>query len=51
LAVEKGTKFRFALASRSKDLVEKTASLLKEALVNFGVGAKTFSGYGYFILK
>jgi len=52
LAIEKGTKFKFALASRSEDLVEKTASLLKEALVNFGIGAKSSSGYGYFkILK
>ena len=48
LAVEKGTKFRFTLASRNKELVEKAKRLLKEALENLGVGAKTSTGYGYF---
>jgi CRISPR-associated protein Cmr6 len=48
LAVEKGTKFRFALASRNEELVEKAKTLLKEALENLGIGAKTSAGYGYF---
>ena len=48
LAVEKGTKFRFALASKDSELTGKATSLLKEALENFGVGAKTSAGYGYF---
>lgn len=48
LAVEKGTKFRFTLASKNKELVEKAKKLLKEALENLGIGAKTSAGYGYF---
>jgi len=55
LAVEKGTKFRFTLASKNKnedsknkDLVKKAKELLKEALENIGIGAKTSAGYGYF---
>ena len=48
LTVEKGTKFRFALASKDSELTGKTTSLLKEALENFGIGAKTSAGYGCF---
>jgi len=48
LTVEKGIKFRFALASKDGDLVVKAKKLLKEALKNIGVGAKTSAGYGYF---
>jgi len=48
LAVEKGTKFRFVLASRNENLVKKAKELLREALENIGVGAKTSAGYGYF---
>lgn len=48
LAVEKGTKFRFSLASKEKELVEKTKKLLEEALKYAGIGAKTSAGYGYF---
>jgi len=48
LAVERGTRFRFALASKRGDLVEKAADLLKESLKEIGVGAKTSAGYGYF---
>jgi len=58
LAVEKRTKFRFALASKNKnedsknkDLVKKAKELLKEALKNIGIGAKTSAGYGYFEVK
>jgi len=48
LAVEKGTKFRFALASKSENLVKKSKELLKEAVKKIGIGAKTSAGYGYF---
>jgi len=48
LTVERETKFRFALASRNEDLVKKAKKLLKEALENIGIGAKTSAGYGYF---
>lgn len=52
LAVERGVKFRFALASRNekrnKDLVKKAKRLLEEALGNIGISAKTSAGYGYF---
>ena len=48
LAVEKGTKFRFCVASKSQELAEKAMELLKEAVKNIGIGAKTSAGYGYF---
>ncbi len=48
LAVEKGTKFRFALASKDEKLAEKAVELLKEAVNKIGIGAKTSAGYGYF---
>ena len=48
LAVEKGTKFRFSLASKCENLARISMKLLKEALKNFGIGAKTSAGYGYF---
>ena len=48
LAVEKRTKFRFALASKNENLIEKAKELLKEALDKIGIGAKTSAGYGYF---
>jgi len=48
LAVEKGTKFRFCVASKNHDLIEKTMALLKEAVEKIGIGAKTSAGYGYF---
>jgi CRISPR-associated protein Cmr6 len=48
LAVEKGIKFRFLLASKNKNLVEKATELMREALENIGIGAKTSAGYGYF---
>lgn len=47
LAVEKGTKFRFVLASKKEELVEKAEKLLEESLENIGIGAKTSAGYGY----
>ena len=45
--MEKGTKFKFALASKEEGFVEKANKLLKEALENIGIGAKTSAGYGY----
>ena len=48
LAVGKETKFRFALSSRKENLVKKAKELLKEALREVGIGAKTSAGYGYF---
>jgi len=48
LTVEKGTKFRFVLASKNENLIEKVKEMLEEALENIGVGAKTSAGYGYF---
>ena len=48
LAIEKGVNFRFALASRNRDLAVKAKALLKEAISKLGVGAKTSAGYGYF---
>lgn len=47
LTVEK-TKFDFHLASKSNDLLQKAEEWLKEALQNYGLGAKTAIGYGYF---
>jgi CRISPR-associated protein Cmr6 len=47
LTVEK-TKFLFYLASRDKDLLTKAENLLKDALKNYGIGAKTSLGYGVF---
>lgn len=47
-AVEKGLKFRFNIASERDELTNKTMNLLREALKNIGVGAKTSAGYGYF---
>lgn len=51
LAVEKGIKFRFCIASKSPDLAEKAMELLKEALKEMGIGAKTSAGYGYFSIE
>ncbi|MGB9794706.1 type III-B CRISPR module RAMP protein Cmr6 [Caldisericum exile] len=47
LTIEK-TKFQFYLASRDKDLLTKAENLLKDALKNYGIGAKTSLGYGVF---
>jgi len=48
LAVEKGTRFRFCVASRNQKLAKKAMELLREAVVKIGIGAKTSAGYGYF---
>jgi len=47
LAVE-NLRYLFALASKDKSLAEKALNMLKEALKNIGIGAKTSAGYGYF---
>lgn len=47
LTVEK-TKFEFFLASKVNELLNKTYGWLKEALENYGIGAKTSLGYGVF---
>jgi CRISPR-associated protein Cmr6 len=51
LSVPTGVTFSFAVAHRNsegKKLLGKTNTLLKEALKEFGVGAKTALGYGRF---
>jgi len=47
LTVE-NTKFQFYLLSKNKNLLSITKKLLKEALLNYGIGAKTSIGYGVF---
>ncbi|MEM3366429.1 MAG: type III-B CRISPR module RAMP protein Cmr6 [Candidatus Methanomethyliaceae archaeon] len=47
LAVE-GLKYRFTVASKDRKLVENALELLKIALREIGIGAKTSAGYGYF---
>lgn len=44
------TKFRFYLAAKDKDqnLLNHARKILNEALLNYGVGAKTSLGYGLF---
>lgn len=47
LTVEK-TKFQFNLLSKDEDLLVKSEALLKSALKELGIGAKTAIGYGIF---
>ena len=47
LTVER-TKFQFTLLSQDVELLKKTEKLLKEALKEHGIGAKTSLGYGIF---
>ncbi|MEN2998479.1 MAG: type III-B CRISPR module RAMP protein Cmr6, partial [Brevinematia bacterium] len=42
------TKFQFLLLSRDESLLEKATILLKNALKEHGIGAKTSLGYGIF---
>lgn len=46
LTIDTKTKFQFYLAGKDKELLNKAQNLLKEALENLGVGAKTSLGYG-----
>jgi len=55
LAVRKGVRFKFAIAPSSRcgedetqNLIDKTVKLVTDALMTFGIGAKTGSNYGYF---
>lgn len=55
LAVQKGVRFEFAIAPSSRcgedeaqNLIDKTVKLIADALMTFGIGAKTGSNYGYF---
>jgi len=50
LAVE-GLKYRFTVASKDQQLAEKAGNLVSSALREFGIGAKTSTGYGYFKLS
>ena len=50
LAVKKGTEYRFHVVSRDEDLLNDAIILLKGALKESGVGAKTSLGYGRFVL-
>ena len=43
------TKFQFYLAAKEEDLLKKASKLLKGALVDHGLGAKTSLGYGLFV--
>ncbi|ROL57222.1 type III-B CRISPR module RAMP protein Cmr6 [Bacteroidetes/Chlorobi group bacterium Naka2016] len=47
LTVE-NTKFQFWLASRDADLLDEAENLLKRAIREYGIGAKTSLGYGIF---
>ncbi|MEN3045277.1 MAG: type III-B CRISPR module RAMP protein Cmr6 [Candidatus Hydrothermales bacterium] len=47
LTVEK-TEFDFILFSKNQTILEKAKKLLKEALKEYGIGAKTSLGYGIF---
>jgi len=48
LAVERGVRFTFPLAGRSNEELDIAEELLKTALTNIGIGAKTTSGYNIF---
>ena len=49
LTVKKGTEYRFHVVSRDEDLLNDAIILLKGALKESGVGAKTALGYGRFV--
>ena len=49
LAVRKGVKFRFAVASSEEGLATQAWTWLKNALMRRGMGAKKHIGYGHFI--
>lgn len=51
LTVEKGTRFRFALAARrpnQTELVKQAEQWVRQALNEIGIGGKTAAGYGFF---
>lgn len=49
LTIDKGVEFYFAVASREANLALKAKTWLVCALKELGIGAKTSSGYGYFV--
>jgi len=49
LTVAPGQSFLFALASREQESLEKAKKWLIRGLSELGIGAKTSSGYGYFV--
>ncbi len=51
LAVDRGTKFKFYLLSKDEKILEQSKKWLEEALKEFGIGAKTSVGYGYFEIE
>jgi CRISPR-associated protein Cmr6 len=48
LTVAKDTEFIFAFKTEEEELKKLVKELIKESLENFGIGAKTAVGYGYF---
>ncbi len=48
LTVKKDTEFIFAFKTEDESLKKQITTLLKEALQDFGIGAKTSVGYGFF---
>ena len=46
LAVRRNTPFRFRVLAKDKKLLREAKSLIVFAAQNYGLGAKTFSGYG-----
>ncbi len=53
LTVARGSRYRFGVASSSGDraTARKGAQWLQEALSTLGIGAKTRSGYGYWVIE
>jgi len=49
LTVAKEQKFLFGLADRDKNYLNKAKKWLTSGLTELGIGAKTSSGYGYFL--
>ncbi len=48
LTVAKDTEFIFAFKTDKSNLIPEVKTLIKESLQDFGIGAKTSVGYGYF---
>lgn len=47
----KNTSFKFCVISENEDILIKSVNLLRDALIEHGIGAKTSLGYGLFELK
>jgi CRISPR type III-B/RAMP module RAMP protein Cmr6 len=48
LTVDRGSRFRFAVASKDPALAARAEGWLKSALTELGIGGKTAAGYGFF---